>query len=177
LKEVAGFFLSVLSFLSLLSIQKLKTMKNVFLHAVITFMLILGGIAHGQTHSKYENMEQENKNGGIVFLATQDLEKVADFYKNKVGCEMWLDQGACKILKHGNMLFGFCNSDHVDKEGVITFFYPAKEKVDVMYSKLQDIAEDKPKMNPKFRIYHFYAKDPEGRSIEFQYFDHELKDY
>jgi penicillin V acylase-like amidase (Ntn superfamily) len=75
------------------------------------------------------------------------------------------------------MLFGFCKSDHVDKESVITFFYPQKKQVDEMYKKMEYIAEEKPKMNPKFNIYHFYARDPEGRSIEFQYFDHELKDY
>lgn len=75
------------------------------------------------------------------------------------------------------MLFGFCKSDRIDKDGVLTFFYPEKTRVDSMYGKLRDIAEHQPKMNPKFNIYHFYARDPEGRSIEFQYFDHELKAY
>jgi len=118
-----------------------------------------------------------NKNGGIVFFATKKLDSIADFYIEKIGCELWLDQGACKILKHGNMLFGFCKSDHVDKEAVITFFYPEKEMVDSIYNQMEEIAEDKPKMNPKFNIYHFYGRDPENRSIEFQYFDHELKNY
>ena len=124
------------------------------------------------------NMEKRiNKNGGIVFFATEKLDSVSDFYIEKVGCHLWLDQGACKILKHGNMLFGFCKSDHVDKEAVITFFYPEKEMVDSIYNQMEEIAEDKPKMNPKFNIYHFYGRDPENRSIEFQYFDHELKNY
>ena len=120
---------------------------------------------------------RHNKPGGIVFLRTHHLDSIVDFYMENVNCNIWLDQGKCKILKHGNMLFGFCESDKIDKEGVITFFYPEKSKVDTMYTKLQDVANHPPKMNPDFRIYHFYAKDPEGRSIEFQYFDHKLKDY
>lgn len=152
-------------------------MKHLLKPVLIGILFI--GIACSSNNSKNQNnmKHQKDKNGGIVFYATEQLDSVADFYLNKVGCELWLDQGACKILKHGNMLFGFCKSDHVDKESVITFFYPQKEKVDEMYQKLEGIAEEKPKMNPKFNIYHFYAKDPEGRSIEFQYFDHELKDY
>ena len=121
--------------------------------------------------------KRTNKNGGIVFFATEKLDSVTDFYIDKVGCELWLDQGACKILKHGNMLFGFCKSDHTDKEAVITFFYPEKEMVDSIYKQMESIAEEKPEMNPKFNIYHFYGRDPENRSIEFQYFDHELKAY
>ena len=54
------------------------------------------------------------------------------------------------------MLFGFCNSDHVDKDAVITFFYPDKQHVDQMYEQLKNRAVDPPKMNPKFHIYHFY---------------------
>mgnify|MGYP006896941409 CR=1 FL=1 len=126
----------------------------------------------------HNNMEKTtNKNGGIVFFATEKLDSIADFYIEKVGCELWLDQGACKILKHGNMLFGFCKSDHVDKEAVITFFYPKKEMVDSIYKQMEKYAEDDPKMNPKFNIYHFYGRDPENRTIEFQYFEHELKEY
>ena len=152
-------------------------MKNIF--SLIVVGLLVLGISCTSNNSKTQKdmKQQKEKNGGIVFYATEQLDSVANFYMNEIGCELWLDQGACKILKHGNMLFGFCNSDHVDKQSVITFFYPQKEKVDEMYRKLEKIAKEKPKMNPKFSIYHFYATDPEGRSIEFQYFDHELKEY
>jgi catechol-2,3-dioxygenase len=143
----------------------------------IVLLLCSFHVIKAQEQTKNTVMKHQQKNGGIVFLATQKLDSVTRFYTEKIGCELWLDQGACQILQHGNMLFGFCNSDRVDKEGVITFFYPSKEKVDKMYELLNEIALEKPKMNPKFRIYHFYATDPEGRSIEFQYFDHELKAY
>ena len=120
---------------------------------------------------------ESNDNGGIVFFKAHDLDTLESFYTQTIGCTLWLDQGACKIFQHGNMLFGFCRADEKDQQGVITFFYPERSQVDTMYRKLQDIALDSPKMNEKFNIYHFYARDPEGRSIEFQYFNHPLKPY
>ena len=117
------------------------------------------------------------KDGGIVFFRTTMLDRLTDFYTGHVGCSLWLDQGACKIFRHGNMLFGFCRADEADKQGVITFFYPTQQQVDSMYERMQSIARDQPKMNERFNIYHFYAEDPEGRSIEFQYFDHPLNPY
>lgn len=147
--------------------------KKIFL-SILTIFIACNTI---NPQNQSDMQKKINKNGGIVFFATEKLDSIAEFYIEKVGCELWLDQGACKILKHGNMLFGFCKSDHVDKEAVITFFYPEKEMVDNMYNQMEEIAEDKPKMNSKFNIYHFYGRDPENRSIEFQYFDHELKDY
>ena len=152
-------------------------MKNILYFIVVGSLFL--GISCTSNNNKSQNdmKQQKEKKGGIVFYATEQLDSVADFYMNEVGCELWLVQGVCKFLEHGNMLFGFCKSDHVDKESVITFFYPQKKQVDEMYKKMENIAEEKPKMNPRFNIYHFYARDPEGRSIEFQYFDHELKDY
>src|SRR6056297_2588837 len=140
----------------------MRRLSKIFLFILTIF--IAGNPVKSQNKSDME--KNTNINGGIVFFATEKLDSVTDFYIEKIGCELWLDQGACKILKHGNMLFGFCKSDHVDKGAVITFFYPEKEMVDKMYSRMKNIAEDKPKMNPKFNIYHFYGLDPENRSIE-----------
>ena len=115
--------------------------------------------------------------GGIIFYKTAELEKISDFYLDSVGCTLWLDQGGCRIFQHGNMLIGFCGGEEVEKEGVITFFYPEKERVDAAYKKFKDIADDPPRENPKYRIYHFYTEDPEGRVVEFQAFLHDLKAY
>jgi catechol-2,3-dioxygenase len=146
---------------------------------LITFLFLTVVLFSCKTDKSTDmtTVKDSNKQGGIVFLRTQELDSVSEFYTKRIGCELWLDQGNCKILKHGNMLFGFCQSDQIDKEGVITFFYPEKSTVDSMYNKMENLADSQPKMNPRFNIYHFYAKDPEGRSIEFQYFNHELKDY
>ena len=122
-------------------------------------------------------MENQNKPGGIVFIRTANLDTLKDFYIDRVGCTLWLDQGGCAIFQHGNMLLGFCKADEPEIEGVYTFFYTHKNQVDVMYEKFKELADGPPRDNPKYLIYHFYATDPEGRSIEFQYFQNEIKDF
>ena len=112
---------------------------------------------------------------GIIFFATRNLKQMKQFYVNRLGCQMWLDQGACQIYRSGNLLLGFCQSERSDSGGTITFFFKRQALVDKMYGILKDIAVSPPKENKKFRIYHFYARDPEGRSIEFQYFNHPIK--
>jgi len=114
---------------------------------------------------------------GIMFFGTQKLMELKDFYMIKVGCEVWLDQGDCIIFKNGNFLFGFCERNEVNKEGIITFFYEKKEEVDRLYEKFESTAVSPPAMNEKYRIYHFFAQDPEGRKLEFQYFDNPVDMY
>lgn len=107
---------------------------------------------------------------GIVFFNTKQLEKLKAFYIDDIGCTMWMDQKDCIILKFGNMLIGFCQREKADMDGLITFFYEKKSEVDNAYEKFKSIAQGPPKQNPRYPIYNFFAKDPEGRSIEFQYF-------
>jgi len=111
---------------------------------------------------------------GIVFFRTKKLVKLNDFYMNQVGCQLWLDQGDCLIFRHGNFLLGFCERDEVDTQGIITFFYEKKEEVDRMYDKFKSTADFSPHKNDKYKIYQFFSKDPEGRTLEFQYFDHPI---
>lgn len=109
---------------------------------------------------------------GIVFLKTAAFERVREFYLDRVGMTVWLEQPDIVILRHGNMLIGFHRQPEPDLAGLITFFYDRQEEVDEMYDRLRDIACAGPKENPRYRIYHFYTQDPEGRSIEFQQFLH-----
>lgn len=111
---------------------------------------------------------------GIVFFKTQKLAELRDFYIRQVGCELWLEQADCLIFRSGNMLFGFCQREKADMEGLITFFYDRKERVDQAYEQFKALARTPPQMNKKYRIYHFFARDPEGRMIEFQYFADEI---
>ncbi|MBU7011182.1 MAG: nitroreductase family protein [Theionarchaea archaeon] len=113
---------------------------------------------------------------GILFFQTKDLHTVKKFYTD-IGATVWLDQKYCIILKHGNLLLGFCQSETCDTSGIITFFYPKKEEVDALYNTFKERAETEPKENEKFSIYHFFAKDPEDRTIEFQCFLHPLNPY
>ena len=83
---------------------------------------------------------------------------------------MWLEQPQICILRHGNFLIGFHEAGSVDSGCLLTFYYDTNEEVDAMYPKLKDTASFAPRVNEKYNIYHFFAKDPEGRDIEFQRF-------
>ncbi len=109
---------------------------------------------------------------GIVFLRTREFEPVVAFYRERVGMTTWLEQPGIAILRHGNLLLGFNQQETVDTQGVFTFFYETRAEVDAMYERLADVALGPPRENEEYRIYHFYGRDPEGRSIEFQQFLH-----
>lgn len=108
--------------------------------------------------------------GGIAFFSTTMLDELTAFYTDTVRCVVWLDQGGCRIFRFGNQLFGFCQRDAADLQGLLTFVYDTNEDVDAMYRRLASTARARPRDNPDYRIYHFYAEDPEGRAIEFQRF-------
>jgi nitroreductase len=114
---------------------------------------------------------------GIVFYNTKMLDELVDFYQTQLGMEIWLRQVGCTILQHGNLLVGFCQSDRVQNDGLITLFYENPDEVDAIHSDLGSLAEGAPKVNEKYRIYHFYARDPEDRGLEFQTFLHPLESY
>ncbi len=114
---------------------------------------------------------------GLIFLPTSDLRATINFYQSKLGMDLWLDQGDCAVMQHGNLLLGFCERSDSLFEGIITLFYETKEEVDAAYQILEDLAEGSPKENEAYRIYHFFAQDPEGRRLEFQTFLHDLKPY
>jgi nitroreductase len=114
---------------------------------------------------------------GMLFLGTRMLEELKDFYVSKVGMKVWLEQADCIVLKHGNILLGFCQRDNADTSGILTFLYEEKHEVEDMFAKLENISTTKPKENEKYRIYHFFASDPEGRRIEFQSFLHPVEPY
>jgi hypothetical protein len=60
---------------------------------------------------------------GIVFLQTNNLQKIVDFYKS-IGSKIWLDQGDFVILRRDNFLFGFCEREgDITKGWLLTFFY------------------------------------------------------
>lgn len=116
---------------------------------------------------------------GIVFMKTKDLEKVSKFYQNQIGMELWQDQGKCKIFEKGNLQLGFCQANKSDNEGIITFYFKDKKDVDKIYKEISDDIEitKEPQENEDFNIYQFFAKDPEGRTLEFQSFLHKLSPY
>ncbi len=111
---------------------------------------------------------------GIVFLRTSELDRIKQFYLERVGMSVRLEQPDICILRHDNLLVGFHAQPQADLSALLTFFKDDRRYVDRMYEKLKDIAIGPPQESPRYRIYHFYAQDPEGRRIEFQTFLHPI---
>jgi hypothetical protein len=107
---------------------------------------------------------------GVVFFQTQQLDVLTDFYRLRVGAELWMDQRDCRIFRHGQFLFGFCEREQTESCGVLTFVYPGRAGVDRMYEEFRQDALDQPRDNPRYPIYNFFARDPDDRLIEFQVF-------
>ena len=112
---------------------------------------------------------------GLIFIGCKDLERTRDFYTNTIGMKVWLEQPQISILRHGNLLVGFQEAGEPQASCLITFFYDTNKEVDAMYERLKDKALAPPKVNEKFKIYNFFARDPEGRDIEFQCFQHPVE--
>lgn len=115
---------------------------------------------------------------GIVFFRTADRARVVDFYHDGLGFEVWLEQDAgCTILRHDDLKLGFCDAaseGDVDTGGIVTLYYDTREAVDEKHGELADVATDEPRENDDYDIYQFFAEDPEGRTLEFQTFLHDL---
>ncbi len=107
---------------------------------------------------------------GIIFFRTRDLKQIQDFYTSQLGMIVWLEQAECVILKQGNLLVGFCQGEEAETNGMITLFYETPSEVDDMYRAMQSRATGKPVINERYNIYQFFARDPEGRALEFQAF-------
>jgi catechol 2,3-dioxygenase-like lactoylglutathione lyase family enzyme len=112
---------------------------------------------------------------GIVFLKTKEFDRSVRFYRDEVGMKPWLEQPGICILRHGNLLLGFHAQPEADTQGMFTFFYRTRAEVDEMYRRLKGCATTEPKENQRYRIYHFFGKDPEGRNIECQAFLHDVE--
>ncbi len=114
----------------------------------------------------------------ITFLHTRDLRETRWFYSKILGLDLVRDQGTCLIFKTTDQSYlGFC--EHIDpieasRSVILTL---VSEDVDDWYAKLKEKDApilDAPKANPKYNIYHFFLKDPNGYWIEIQKFDKPL---
>ena len=110
---------------------------------------------------------------GIVFYRTERLESVVEFYVDRVGAEVWLEQPDCTILRVGGFRFGFCERDGAETAGILTFVVDSRAEVDDLYADLASVADGDPRYNESYEIYQFFATDPEGRTVEVQTFEHD----
>ncbi len=107
---------------------------------------------------------------GIVFWTTTQLDVLERFYVDEVGCDLWMDQQDCRIFRFGTFLFGFCQREEAETQTCLTFVLEDRAAVDEAYSRFADRAIGPPTENANYPIYNFFARDPEGLLIEFQFF-------
>jgi predicted enzyme related to lactoylglutathione lyase len=111
----------------------------------------------------------------INFYRVDDLDKVKHFYGDILRLPLYKDQGQCLIYcVEGHGKLGFCthHPKQFNDNTCITFVYETKDDVDRMYTHLKHNLKniEPPKTNKDFHIYHFYVKDFNGLTLEFQMF-------
>jgi len=112
----------------------------------------------------------------ITFLRVGDLAGSTAFYEGRLGLELVLDQGGCRIYQAGKGGYlGICRDEQQDgadrSRGLIFTF--VVEDVDGWYEYLvgQGLEPgEEPQVNQEYQIYHFFVQDPDGYTLEFQRF-------
>ncbi len=117
-------------------------------------------------------------NQTVTFLHTNDLIRTAQFYEEILELPLVRDQGVCRIYKSSaDGYLGFCTHlDAAHPESIILTL--VTNDVDDWYQKLKDkgvTITTPPLHNPKYQIYHFFFKDPNGYTLEIQRFDDPLE--
>jgi catechol 2,3-dioxygenase-like lactoylglutathione lyase family enzyme len=112
--------------------------------------------------------------GQVMFLPTDDHQKVIDFYEDVLGLELVRDQTLCRIYKTGpSSYLGFCKRGYTiptEFRVVITLLI---DDVDGVYTllKARGIAtESNPELSEEFNVYQFFVRDPNGYLLEIQRF-------
>ena len=114
----------------------------------------------------------------ITFLHSRNLQAARDFYSQMLGLPLVRDQGTCIIFRTAtNAYLGFC--EHIDpiEPGRRVILTLVTANVDAWYQRLKSQGADlvsQPQANPKYQIYHFFLKDPDGYWVEIQRFDQPL---
>jgi catechol 2,3-dioxygenase-like lactoylglutathione lyase family enzyme len=110
----------------------------------------------------------------IIFLKTRDLDQTTEFYTRILGLPLILDQRTCKIFKTGDSAYlGFCITDDStgSNEVIVTFVVDNVDEALLELEKAGVQIEARPRYNPKYQIYQFYIRDPNGYLLEVQRFN------
>lgn len=113
----------------------------------------------------------------VTFIYARDLEASARFYGELLGLPLALDQGVCRIYRAAAGAFlGVCarpeaEPRHGERAAVmITLVSP---DVDAWHARLAAAGAEllgPPRLNERYNIYHCFARDPDGYTVEIQRF-------
>lgn len=108
----------------------------------------------------------------ITFLRVADIERSHAFYADGLGLTLVLDQGGCRIYRLTDTAYlGVCERTDSGSSNVIVTI--VSQDVAGWHQRLASVGADvdgPPRDNPDYRIYHFFATDPDGHLIEVQRF-------
>ena len=111
----------------------------------------------------------------IAFFYTADLAATAHFYEQVLGLPLALDQGACRIYRVSPGGFvGFCqhlNPPPASDGAILTLITPDVDGWAARLAQKGVVFEKPPQLNPRFKIYHCFLRDPNGLLIEIQRFE------
>ena len=112
-------------------------------------------------------------NQQVIFLSVSDLDSSSRFYGETLGLRLACDQGTCRIYHLcGNSYIGVCKGEPPRWPNGLTLTMVSAD-VDGWYERLKERdveIKHPPKLNEKYKIYHFYLNDPDGYIIEIQRF-------
>jgi catechol 2,3-dioxygenase-like lactoylglutathione lyase family enzyme len=109
----------------------------------------------------------------ITFLRTRDLDATTHFYTRVLGFRLALDQGSCRIFAiRPDAYIGFCKNENLGEkpEVVVTLVVADVDAACALLEKQGVAIEVRPRFNPTYNIYQFFARDPNGYLIEVQRF-------
>ena len=109
----------------------------------------------------------------VVFYPCLNIQETTQFYLDTIQLQLYQDQGACKIFDTGYGYLGFCEYDdhELASRVCISFNLPSKEAVNAQYKQFLEMGIQEitpPQQHPRFDVYSFFMKDPNGYAIEFQ---------
>ncbi len=108
----------------------------------------------------------------ITFLRVANLDRSHRFYADGLELPLVLDQGGCRIYRLTDEAYiGMCLRDDPGSSGVVVTI--VSDDVDGWYERFSAAGADvdgPPRDNADYRIYHFFATDPDGHLLEVQRF-------
>jgi catechol 2,3-dioxygenase-like lactoylglutathione lyase family enzyme len=108
----------------------------------------------------------------ITFLKVADLDRSSAFYGDGLGLTLVLDQGGCRIYSLTDSAFlGVCERPGEHASNVMVTF--VSDDVAGWHERFVAAGADvdgPPRDNNDYRIFHFFATDPDGHTLEVQRF-------
>jgi catechol 2,3-dioxygenase-like lactoylglutathione lyase family enzyme len=122
-------------------------------------------------------MDKSLYSAAITFLPVADLLRSTVLYRDILGLPIALDQGGIRIFRvAAGGFFGLVEKTDEpivpDQRIMLTL---VTDDVDGIFGRLAGAGiavDDLPRENPRYRIYHFFAVDPDGYRLEVQRFLH-----